>query len=201
MMKRIRQLTLAIVALTALAVPTIAHASADQVIKDCNDDGALSKKYSKQELQKALHTLPGDVKDYSDCKDVITAALAAAGKKKKSGGGGRGGGAAAPAKKAPAAKPDPGADAAALDHVRRGAKPKLEIGGKPLEPGKNGLFNLSASNGLPTSLLLALVALALVAIGAALITLRKRVPALARIPLPSLSLESLRRVTPPRFRR
>jgi hypothetical protein len=198
-MKHIRQLTLVIVALAALAMPTLAHASADQVIKDCNDDGALSKKYSKQDLKKALDTLPADVKDYSDCKDVISAALGAAGKKSSEGGGGGGSGggpAATPAR----AKPDPKGDADALG-AAKGEKPKLQIGGKPLEPGKNGLFNLSASNGLPTPLLLALIALGLVLVGGALITLRKRVPALARIPLPSLSLGSLRRVSLPRFRR
>jgi hypothetical protein len=199
-MKHIRQLTLVIVAFAALALPTVAHASADQVIQDCNDDGALSKKYSKQDLSKALHNLPADVKDYSDCKDVISAALGAAGSKKRhSGGGGGGGGGSAPAKPAHA-KPDPKGDAAALG-AARGEKPKLRVGGKPLEPGKNGLYKLSASNTLPTPLLFALIALGLVLVGGALITLRKRVPALARIPIPSLSLGSLRRVSLPRFRR
>lgn len=200
-MKHIRQLTLVIVAVTALAMPAAAHASADAVIKDCKDDGSLSKSYSKQELQKALRTLPADISDYTDCEDVIRAALIPAGKKKDGGGGGGGAGAGAGTPAKPArAKPDHAGDARALG-AAKGQKPKLRIGGKPLEPGKNGLFNLSASNGLPTPLLLALIALGLVLVGAALITLRKRIPALARIPLPSLSLASLRRVSLPRFRR
>ena len=54
------------------------------------------------------------------------------------------------------------------------------MGGETVKPGSNGLFDLaSASNGLPTPLLVALIALAALALTGVLVALRRRVPALA----------------------
>ena len=56
--------------------------------------------------------------------------------------------------------------------------------GPAVEPGTNGLFDLSsASNELPTPLLIALIALGLVALAGGFLALRGRVPALDRVPL------------------
>ncbi|HEX6738277.1 MAG TPA: hypothetical protein VF310_08405, partial [Vicinamibacteria bacterium] len=85
------------------------------------------------------------------------------------------------------------ADAAAL--ARHGKKPQATVGGRKVEPGDDGLFNLaSASNGLPLPLLLGLIAAALLAIAGGLAVLKQRAPELAdRIPLLSkLSLPSVR---------
>jgi hypothetical protein len=59
-----------------------------------------------------------------------------------------------------------------------------------LSPGKNGLFRpASAHNDLPLPLLLALIAIAIVALVGAAYALRRRIPALAKIPLPRISLQ------------
>jgi len=73
---------------TALAAP-------NPVITDCNATGHLTQQYSATQLRAALATLPADVKEYTDCYDVIQrallTALGSAGHGGGSGGGGSGG--------------------------------------------------------------------------------------------------------------
>jgi hypothetical protein len=90
-------------------------------------------------------------------------------------------------------------DAAALDK-QTGHKPRVSVGGRNVEPGDNGLFNLaSANNGMPLPLLLGIIAAGLLAILGGLAVLKRRAPAFAsRIPL--LSRISLPRVRFPRPR-
>jgi hypothetical protein len=179
-----------------LALPASASASASDVIRDCADDGQLQGHYSRGELLRARDGLPADLDEYSDCRSVIAGAISGLGRHKGGSGGGGGANAAlSPAEKARAAAED----AAALDRATHGGKPSVEVGGHVVKPGSNGLFHLaSASNGLPTPLLLTLIAAGLLALGGALVALRRRVPALARVPLPRVSLP---RVPRPRLRR
>src|SRR4051812_50109847 len=101
--------TLIVTAALCLLVAPIAHASYRDVIKDCAEDGVLDKKYSDSELQQAKKKLPADVNEYSDCREVIAAAIGGAGKHSGGGGGGggarAGGGAGGPAGAAPAPGP------------------------------------------------------------------------------------------------
>ena len=61
----------------------------------------------------------------------------------------------------------------------------MNVGGEEVEPGTNGLFDLaSASNEVPTPLLLALIALGLLALAGGFVALRGRVPALNKLPTP-----------------
>jgi hypothetical protein len=60
----------------AFAAPAAA-ASLNPVVADCNAHGRLTQTYSLGELQTALSTLPADVKEYTDCSDVINRALLA----------------------------------------------------------------------------------------------------------------------------
>lgn len=50
-------------------------ASGSAAIADCNAHNTLTHTYSIGELQSALNTMPADVAEYTDCKDVITRAL------------------------------------------------------------------------------------------------------------------------------
>jgi hypothetical protein len=184
------------VALCALVVPAAAQASPSSVIRDCREDGDLDRKYSNRDLRQAENKLPADVDEYTDCREVIAGAVTSAAHKgggNDQGGGGAGG----------SGKSDNGGqagDKAALDQVTRPKeRPRLDVGGRSVEPGDNGLFNVAGSaNGLPLPLLLALIAVLLLAVGGALVALRRRIPALARIPL--LSKISLPRVPTPRAR-
>lgn len=201
-MTRVIRTLIVLVALFALAVPA-AHASYKQVIKDCAQDGKLDRKYSDADLIKARKKLPSDLNEYSDCSDVIAAAIGGAGKQGGGpGGGGSGGGGGAQTGGPPAAQAAQQQDRHDLNKTVRGGgpKPKVRVGNQTLAPGKNGLFNAaSAENGLPLPLLLALIAMAIVALGGGMYALRTRIPALAKIPLPRISLP--RRVSLSRQRR
>jgi hypothetical protein len=185
----VRRVAYILVILIALAAPALAYASPDAVIRDCADDGDLDQHYSNSDLDKAENNLPSDLDEYSDCRSVIAGAKTGGSDK----GGGRqshhgsgGGGSGATAKNAEIAARNQ--DRAALDALTKSSKrPQLEVGGRTVEPGSNGLFDVaSASNGLPLPLLLALIAVGLAAAAGGLFALRRRVPALARIRLPRL---------------
>jgi hypothetical protein len=161
------------------------------VLADCNDDGALSRQYSNSDLRKALDLMPTDVAEYSDCKELIGAAITGGsdkGRGRGSPGQGVGGaGAADPGEQAARAQ-----DAADLEALTAGAggsgsdrkPPTVQVGGESVKPGTNGLFDLSsASNQLPTPLLIALIAVGLLALAGGYVALRGRVPALSRVPL------------------
>ncbi len=62
-----------------LLVPAAAHAAADpiKIIRDCEDDGVLQGNYTASELRKARSELPTDIDEYSDCRDVLSRAIAA----------------------------------------------------------------------------------------------------------------------------
>jgi hypothetical protein len=179
--------------LAVLVAPATASATPAQVIRDCGNDGTLNRKYSNSELRKARDNLPTDLAEYSDCRDVISAAITSGSDK----GGGRGSpgqgvggaGAADPGEQGARAQ-----DAAELQSLTGGggakgseegaAPPRVQVGDESVEPGSNGLFDLaSASNELPAPLLAALILLGLLALTGGFLALRKHVPALARIPV------------------
>jgi hypothetical protein len=193
--------------LAALALP--AAASADPV-SDCAGDGDLDKRYSNSQLRKALDNIPGDLDEYSNCREVIKGAIASGSDKRNDtsgdgsrggGGGGSTGGGGGGESAISADEQQAGAnDAAELDAITSDpdAKPDVNVGGEQLQPGADGLFDLaSASNSVPMPLLLALITLGVLALAGAMVALRDRVPGLARIPLVS----KIPRVSLPRFRR
>jgi hypothetical protein len=185
-------------ALVALALPPSSHASPAAVVRDCADDGTLQGSYANGDLRRAQDLLPTDLDEYSDCREVIGAAITA-GPPKMGGGGAGGGHARARAARSPAsARHDEARDRVALESLAGGGeRPKLKIGHETVEPGENGLFDLaSAANALPVPLLLALIALGVLAVAGAAYGLRRRIPALSglsRISLPRVPLPRLRR--------
>jgi hypothetical protein len=165
-----------------LVLPAAAQASA---LTDCVRDNDLDHQYSNSELQKALDNLPTDSDEYGNCREILAGAITAGSDK----GGNRPG--------------DPGADGKPLSEKEQSDRqkdnealadiagdngsphtPSVDVGGETVEPGDNGLFDLaSASNDLPTPLLVALIALAVLAVTGLLVALRGRIPLLARVPL------------------
>jgi hypothetical protein len=193
---RLLHLLLSLAVVAALCAPAAAVASPAQVIHDCADDGRLSGRYSNADLRRALDGLPSDLDEYSDCREVIGAAIKGGSDKGDRGGGG-GPGAVPPEEQAAR-----DADARALQRIasaRDGAR-AIDVGGRKIEPGSSGFFDIaSASHGLPAALLLALIGLGLLTLAGGIVALRGRAPALARIPL--LSKLPTPRVTLPRRRR
>jgi hypothetical protein len=186
---RVARHLLLLAALAVLVAPAMASASPAQVIQDCGNDGQLNRKYSNSDLRKARDNLPTDLAEYSDCRDVISDAITGGSDK----GGGRnspgqgvgGAGAADPGEQGARAQ-----DAADLNAITSGAaggdgeRPSVRVGDDEVEPGSNGLFDLaSASNELPTPLLVALIGLGLLALVTGFLALRERIPALGRIPV------------------
>jgi hypothetical protein len=65
---------LVLVSALSMAAPMIAAASGGtpaQAISDCNGNGRLTQSYSANTLRQALAQMPADVKEYTDCYDVI----------------------------------------------------------------------------------------------------------------------------------
>jgi hypothetical protein len=182
-----------------------ASAQADP-LTDCIPDDKLDKKYSESELKKALDNLPSDADEYGLCRDVIANALHGGSDKGKGrpkaegSGSGDGGGSISAGENAE--RDEDSKDLAAITGESGGdpPPPRIDVGGETVEPGSNGLFDLaSASNDMPTPLLLALIALGVLALIGGVLALRARVPALGRLPL--LSKIPTLRVPFPRPRR
>jgi hypothetical protein len=182
-MARFPHLLILIAMMATLALPATAAADPDAVIRDCSVDGKLDGKYSKQDLRQALENLPSDLREYSDCAEIIGAGIG-------SGAGGNGSKANSAAARAAAAAAG-GSELSsragdqedlnriAADHRRPDG---IQIDGERVTPGSDGLFDAaSASNGMPLPLLLALVGLGLLALAGGAVALRSRVPALARV--------------------
>jgi hypothetical protein len=87
--------SLVIVCAVSAAAPAVVAAqsggTASQAITDCNDHGTLTGHYSADVLRNALATMPADVREYTDCYDVIEKQLfAELGTSSSSGTGGSG---------------------------------------------------------------------------------------------------------------
>lgn len=205
MIRALRNLLL-LTLLGALALPALAHADPQ---RDCAGDGDLDKNYTNSQLRKALDDLDTGLDEYSNCREVIKAAIASGSDKRSngggggsggggggSGGGGGGGGEVTPGEQQ--ARANDNAELEALTGDSKDKEPEVIVGGEQVKPGSNGLFDLaSASNDVPMPLLLTLIVIGLLAIAGGLVALRGRVPALGRLPLVS----KIPRVSLPRFRR
>ena len=177
-----------LVLLTALLlVPaSAALASGGAVIRDCTDDGRLNKRYTQRELRDALSSIPSDVDEYTNCRDIIRRAAFG-------GAGGGGGGGSSDGDSGSAggefggfgdeggAGQDPQATAsdeerADLDRARRegGGDIKFSTGGV-IRPGQVARRTESGATDVPGPLLAAAILLALAALAAAAPTVRTRV--------------------------
>jgi hypothetical protein len=193
-MRRIRDIAPLAALILALALPASANAAASPggqaVIRDCADDGQFSRQYSHADLDNAHQNLPTDIREYTDCKSLIEAALA------KQGGGGSptgggpsagGAGGVGGAATTPSGAAGTPAAVAALNRATaeaEGGRPSISANGQTIRPLASGLNHVpGAANALPSSVLAAIVAvMALCALGAIAATWR-RWPALRRAPL------------------
>lgn len=86
---RVRCLALTAFVVLGLLLPAVSHASARDVINDCEQHGELTKTYTKAELRAAEKSLPTDLKEYSNCESLIEQQLQhlrnTAGAKRKTG--------------------------------------------------------------------------------------------------------------------
>ena len=195
---RLRNITVALVALCVLALGAAPAYALDNdyhhVIRECYDTGQLpAGKYTRSALKKARRKLPSDIKEYSDCEDLINAALAAAARGNSTGGGGG----FTPPPANPAFTTPSGAVASsqqdfdALKHQtdpkkRSAPPPQVNVAGSKLSPITGGLLNSArhaSANSVPLPLILALAGLAALALFAAAAVIRQRWPETRRAAL------------------
>ncbi len=154
---RLLATALALTATMALATalsPALALASStDAIIHDvCSNDYVPPGKYTKQQLAAALNHLPADIQEYSDCADVLRAALGS-----PTGGTPGGPGAAASALN-PLANATP-QDLEALHAATKAGNAPVNLSLGAATPTKTGLAADVASR-LPTPVLIALALIA-----------------------------------------
>jgi hypothetical protein len=70
-------LTGAVAVSATVGLATPAAAAQSPPVSDCNAHGRLTQTYTAKQLQTALSTMPADIKEYTDCYDVIQRALVA----------------------------------------------------------------------------------------------------------------------------
>jgi hypothetical protein len=176
-----RRLMLAVVALTLLFVAPPAEAwTVNDVIRDCSKNGKLSHPYPPSLIRKAREQLPADIDEYTDCRDLLSTPTSTAGGGDQSGGGGGidqsgaggggggtgggsgggSGGSSSPAPAATQAPPSP-EELKQLHAARQGDGGESVNGGSPVTPGTAGMTTGAVSNGMPSTLLVVLILLAL----------------------------------------
>ena len=189
---RVRHILVSLAALCVIgATAPAAFASYQDVIRECYNTGSLpAGKYSRHELLQARSHLPSDIREYSDCEDLINAALAAG--KRSSGGGGGGGSVPTPAPN-PALTTPSGATAGSQNDLnalgqaqKQSAPPQVKVADGKLSPSTGGVIRAAKNtdvNSLPTPLLASLIALAAMALLGGTSVLRQHWPRIRRAPL------------------
>lgn len=183
----------------ALAVPTAAGATYQDVIRDCADDGQFSRQYKHDELKAADMNLPDDIREYTDCKSLIEAALARGnggtlpgggpggvpgGGSPTGGTGGPGGGGAVVTPAGAAGKPAAVASLRSATASARHSKPSITSAGETITPTASGLDHVpGAANKLPSSLAAAIVAVIALCTLSGIAATWRRWPGLVRAPL------------------
>jgi len=158
----LRRVVLPTAMLLCLLVPSVAHASYQELLKDACRDGKVNGTYSQKDYRDALANLPSDALQYTNCQDVLLAAQRAAAAAQSGGGGAGSGSTFVPATGGdPLATATPAERAAvtkAVKQAARQAQAPVTVGGKVLDPSSLGAGRpVSASiSDLPTSLLVAL---------------------------------------------
>lgn len=122
----------------------------ERIIRDCYHNGRLTQAWSIKDLKKALKRLPDDINEYSDCEDILKAAISQA----SGGHGGDGaylppGGSSGPfATPIPQIAPTPEDVAALADASHRGKDP-VGLGGKDVAAGSAGPRDSSLGKAVP----------------------------------------------------
>jgi len=182
-MRRVHVVLILLVCL--LAVPAVAGASGRSVVRDCTDNGRIDSKHSQSDYKSALGSLPSDVDEYTDCRQIIEQAKRRDARSGSSGGGGSGGGGGGvsgggtsggsfgnfdattppPASNVPAA-PSPVEQSALNQAGAAGAAP-VQIAGEPITPGGTGITEAAFRHDVPGPLLVLVI---LIGLGALAVT-------------------------------
>ncbi len=187
-----RRLMLAVVALTLLVAPPAEAWTVNDVIRDCSKNGKLSHDYPPSLIRKARESLPADIDEYTDCRDLLSTPSSSGsqggGDSGAGGGGGTatgtgggstgGGGDSSPSGSStpePTPAPPSAAELKSLDAAKAGdAGEPVNVGGAPVTPGTAGMTTGAVDNSLPSTLFVVLILLGLTVAAAAGPLLRRR---------------------------
>lgn len=89
-MVRTLLLLTALFGLLMAGAPAASAATRTAIIRDCEDDSKLAGTYTAKELRDARANIPSDQDAYSDCRDVLGAAIAASAARGRAPAGGSG---------------------------------------------------------------------------------------------------------------
>ena len=177
--------SLVLIVVLLLGVPAAARASGSDVIRDCANDGKLDKQYSQKELRDAYNNLPSDIDEYTDCRSVIRSALN--GGSGNPGGPGPAGAIITASGAVAASQQDVNALTALTHDISKGKRHAVAIGTHTVTPGSAGLSGplagLAGSNGMPSSLVAAIIALLVLAVVTAYLAAREKFPLIHRAAL------------------
>jgi hypothetical protein len=185
MTRRVIHLIAPVALLWALALPVgAAQADPGAVVRDCAADGSVDGSYSDADKRAALGQIPADLDEYSGCRSAIAGSIGGGGGKAKASSSDSGGGAAGAAGAAGGAKASKKGAAGKKIAERRAKRRKTEavLGDRQVDPRNAGVFKAAdTNNGLPTPVLLALIALGVLCVAGALLALGRRKPGVAGV--------------------
>jgi hypothetical protein len=156
----LRLVIASVVAVLLLAASPALAGTREQVLQQCQD-GRLTGDFTVKEIRDARNNIPTDIDQYSDCRDVLSRALA--GRAGGSTGGGGGGGAGAATGGGGTLTPETPRDQKALAEAASAGDTPVQVDGERLVPGAAGFQAHAARNPLPVGLIVVLVLLALAA--------------------------------------
>jgi hypothetical protein len=157
-----------------LAAPAASAGTREKILRECQE-GSITGDYTPKQLRDARKHIPTDIDEYSDCRDVLAqAALTGRGGSSNGGAGSNAPGGVVPqGGRSPLTSADPG-ETAALDDARLNSD-RLSIGEQSVIPGAAGFATDAERHGLPTTVLVVLILLALCASAATFASVRRRV--------------------------
>ena len=167
-------------AVLLLAAPAALADVRNDIITEC-EAGELRGSYSPGELRDARNNLPSDIRQYTDCEEILNRALTGIGGGGGSGGdneGGPGGGAGGGTDGGgggggPLVTPTDPEEQRALEDAAADPPGPLTLGDGTVRPGAAGLSADALRHSLPTPLLAVLIALGLAAVAALVAPLRR----------------------------
>jgi hypothetical protein len=169
-----------LLALLVAAPAAQAQSTRTKILRECQE-GRLTGDYSASEIRDARNNIPDDVDQYSDCRDVLSRALAARAGGGSDGagggaaGGGGGGGSGGAAASGQPLTPSTDDDRRALEQAAGGGGGPVDVGGRPIVPGASGFAADAPRNTLPSTLIAVLAMLAAAALVGGAPFVRRRV--------------------------
>jgi hypothetical protein len=156
-----------------LAAPAASAGTREKILRECQE-GRITGDYTPKQLRDARKHIPTDIDEYSDCRDVLAqAALTGRGGSNGGAGSNAPGGVVPQGGRSSLTSADPG-ETAALDDARLNSD-RLSIGEQSVIPGAAGFATDAERHGLPATLLVVLILLALCASAATFASVRRRV--------------------------